>query len=839
MVGTDLTALIETLERIETRDLFVYVLAVAALGALRRLWARSPGALFGFFPILGLVVALQWREVLVLRVGVAAREDVWTVSAEENRRDGRGERLSAASWDALQRAILSAGGPVRLTARGDLRSAWFDPDGIALDLGNLRAPDIPSAGLEALLPATASLHHGAQVEAHRSFAIELDRSALPESRLTAETWTLHAWGRGRSEPALLLTGEVLAGVVRTSLTVPEITLEPGEYVLRAASQARPQEVLLSRLVVLPRPEVVAVGEGTGPLVSALTAQGYSVDRLAPAELAARLSATRPVRLLLLGENCEEVLASARDHARAGGGLLIAGEGTWEAFAAHEDLRDALPVWPRDPLPPEESEGNSGESTNEKDPRETQGTNEQNPEGARPETAQAGSFGLLLLLDVSGSFRRQLPTAWEHAQVALRESEGFDHAGLIGFARSRKAAELVPFGPVDEGLEERLRAARPKLDQAIEDALREGETFLVPGLEMARDALAGKDLSGKLVILVSDGGFSDLREEWIRLAKEIVQDGGAQIGTIFMRSQRPPPGGFENLHQLARIGRTGRAREVRDLRSALRLVPVIAREVAKAGTLPPPPGGRKDEGKDPKSPDKVPDQEPKREPRRFHLVRTGLHPAEGDPKEFAGEEWPAFLSYRPGALRTGTGVAWRVRETRDVLVATGFEGRGKVGVLCFDVSQANWPGALEDPRFPLFVARLADYLRTSPEAPRPERWRADGTFLLRSGQVTRLEEVNPTLGLPASLAVAGTWRRNVRGEVFSSLGVRPGPGAGQEGEQLPQHLFGGAGGALPAVQQSERIVRRIHPMRLGLLVGAGLVLEILGIALRLRRTYQQR
>ncbi|MBK9383964.1 MAG: VWA domain-containing protein [Planctomycetes bacterium] len=804
-------------------------LAAAALVALRRRASASPAAWFAWLPIVAFGVLLgldsppQSFGPTRAAPASSAAEERQENAAWEPRAGPRGTHLAPASWRELQAELArQAGGTVAIDApqappqaRSELLvpPAWVLPSGVALAL-----PEPTGTAEERPSAASWWLEHAASVPPRRDLRIAARAVDVPATDRGTVALQL------RSEPSAPWRelGRVERREANDRAVFELEAPEPGDYAVRLLDVDTQRELVRSALTVAPAPRARVLGGSLEALSAALRAQGYDVrDGGVPEEEDA---------LVLVGTGAA-ALFGAPELARfleQGGGVLLAHPSAWEDAQAN-GWEERLPARLLPEPPPAESPPT---------PRADQPRAEEPIDAPpQPEEADAGRFALFVVLDLSGSFADAVSEAWAQIATALRAAEGFELTGIAGF--NVDARLLLPLGAHGERLSSELEAVRPRLRSYVEAGGR--HTYLTPALRLAADELAREAPAGALIVVVSDGIFDDRPEQggdWQRFAQSVLSfERGYALAAIRIADARLPSSalqsGLRRMDRFAEIGGTKKAVLRSDLGSALRMIPVVARDVQTASAWSP----RNSGAKPPVPPreDPEPEREPPRPPEaQAPLVprSTGMHAAEGLPGELDAAPWPALMALRRCALSAGAAPAWLVDPRAEPLLVTGVHARGRIAVAAAALDANGWPEAVRDPRFPLFAARLADVLRR-PE-PEAEAWRArqrEARVLVEPA--TRSELANTWLsramGSEASAPWIGSARVDRSGLVQSTLRPSTAP-ATFEGERNLSEVLREASGerASQPLVASERRAPGAAPgdwlAGLGLLLGLALAIE---------------
>ncbi|MBL8899223.1 MAG: VWA domain-containing protein [Planctomycetes bacterium] len=714
-------------------------LAAAALVALRRRAARSPGALGAWLPILAFGALLCFAAP-PLRFGTST--DVSRAEPakfppeplEWNPRVSAGGPLVAPeSWrELLSLLARGAGAPVSIRADPARPAAleddrvphgWRLPSGASLALsteGGLASP------VAAEPPSW--LEHAAFVPPRRSLRVDLRAATaggVPNGDYGLQVRTV-------ASPAWRELGRVTSSGTSDRAIFESPAPEPGAYAVRVIELSSQRELARSALQVRAAPRARLVGGGLEALAAALRAQGYDVREEGAVEA--------EDEVVLVGTGAAAFLAAPElvSFVEEGGGLFLAHPEAWQA-AQDAGWAERLPARLRPEAPPAETP----ERPREEEPRAEE------PIDAPPqrEEAPAGRFALFVVLDLSGSFEEAVPEAWAQIAAALRAAEGFELVGIAGF--NVEARLLLPLAAHGERLDAALEAVRPRLRSYVESGGR--QTYVTPALRLAADELAREAPSGALIVVVSDGIFDDRPEQggdWKRFAESVLAlERGYALAAIRIADRRHPASvlqrGQQAMDSFAALGGTKRAVWRTDLGSALRLIPVVARDVQAASAWTPRKAGKKPppEPRETAEPT-VPPEAPAVSEAPLVPRPTGIHAAEGLPGELDAAPWPPLRALRRCALGSGAAPAWIVQPRQEPLLITGVHVLGRIALAAAPLDAQGWPGGVADPRFPLFAARVVDLLRR----PLPEvaAWRARW----RTGE--RLAEPR------AHAALAGEW-----------------------------------------------------------------------------------
>ncbi|MBL8722548.1 MAG: VWA domain-containing protein [Planctomycetes bacterium] len=547
----------------------------------------------------------------------------------------------------------------------------------------------------------------------------------------AGPWSVHV----RLELAGSVLHDAAVALAEPRRAVPFLTAAPGTLLV-TLTVALPQGELVrqGRIEVLPPPALL-VAEPSGHCAAALAAQGFAV-RSVPldgpnAPSAAELAAAPA---LVLGTAVPEPFAATLSAAVADGlGLFALAPSFGAPGSAVRALLPLLPAPPNGtgpgsgsgpganapaeppppPVPPPSSPPPPPPSDTPPDPAAA------GPVAKEPIDVDKHAIALVLVVDRSGSMGQEVvsgrskmsyakTSAWQTSQALLAD----DAVAVVTFGNKGAGRVELPLTSAQD--QQAIRAGIERLGHARE------LTYLLSGLQVARQQFAQSRAAVQHVVVITDGEFDlderfglqrEIRQmrqsgitvsilsivpagsadEYQGIAAELARLGGGQFLAESDASRVPVFVSAEVTRALQRVGRQPRSGAGGGAPE-----PSAAPEAPRDGPKPEPPV-------DPPAPP-PPAVPPPAQPPQLVPVRAIADTPLLEPEP---AEWPPLGGAVPGRAPLDARVLLVAGAEGWPLLAFGHRGLGRVGAFAADLAGGDGQAFRQEDRFP---ARLAKWLQ---------------------------------------------------------------------------------------------------------------------------------
>lgn len=498
-------------------------------------------------------------------------------------------------------------------------------------------------------------------------------------------------------------------------------------------------------VVAPAPRVLVL-DPSGLCAAALRTQGLAVEAVdalpddwherAALVLGAPLPASQQQ---LVGE-------AVRD----GFGLFVLGPGFG---AAGEPLRALLPILPLPPAEPGPARGGAGESQAPPVPPVDEPPPPPKPDPPPPpadDPQQAGpvakdpievdkhAIAMVLVVDRSGSMgetvvpgRTKMSYAKTSALQTARQLMEGDQVGIVTFGNKGSGRIELPLTDATD---------LPAVLAGIEKLAHAREmTYLLSGLQLADQLLAGSKAAVKHVVVITDGEFFTVEAMALRALANKMQTERQQTVSILSIVGMGSTGDFQRYaEEITRDGGGVFIAEPDPARVPVFVSAEVARALSRIGreprrdgapdparTSPPPPSKPPEPDPPPERPPQPPPAErPPEAPIRLPVRALAPSPLlRPEP-----EAWPTLGGAVPSAAPLDAQVLLVAGDAGWPLLAYGNRGLGRVGAFAADLCG---PAGAEFRAEPAFAARLAQWVQSV----LPAEPRRDPAPLLTTVQVT--------------------------------------------------------------------------------------------------------
>ncbi len=682
---------------------------IARAGALLAMAALGLAALVPPRPVAQLVPA----RVALATGDAAAVPEVAAIARRAAVADGRAASVAAVADAALPRALALAAmqaGP----RRDEVIAIWSGP--------LAAAPPLPFAVAGAAFttatplpfePTSLSLRAVGALAADRP--LRLEAAVLGSAAPVAATITVTAAGGAVSQ----------RDVVLPTVGTAAVEFEPpaaGELAFQLAVACGEHRIERRGSVAVAAPPPVLVLEPSNAIAAALRAQGVQVEAAAalPAELGRFVGVVLGTALPIDAQ--ERLVAAVGDGLglfALGAGLQREGEplrALWplriRADAGDGDAPGRDRPAPRADAPPDPA---AAAPAPPPVPPPSGGDGEPVVEDGGPVEVDRHAVAMVLVVDRSGSMGTVLANG--ATKMSFVKTSALSTARALG---DGDQVALVTFGDQGQGrVELPLTAAtdRAAVAAGVDKLAHAHEyTFLLSGLRLARDQLAGCRAAVRHIVVLTDGEYIDFEQVMLQSLAHELRAKGVTVSIVSIVDDDTDPQFFKNCELLAQEG-GGQFLPVRDVTRVPQLVSAeVVRTLDRVGRKPRV-GAGPGSGRDPEASASAQRPEP-----------TPSPPAPSEPPAAAAPAPPARVAVRAVAaspLLLPATAAWptlgavlAAKATADAhvllvagdagepLLAYGNRGLGRVGVFAADLAGAD--GA-EFRRQPAFAARLSQWV----------------------------------------------------------------------------------------------------------------------------------